>query len=112
MYRLAKQDIQHRPTGCPLRLTVVAAPLQLLIFSNDKCRTVMRRIPVFFLHSRDKIQGFLLGLYRAHGRNKAGLLLNNLVFATFKYDFNLFHILFSFLRFTICSHVQNRFGFL
>ena len=54
----------------------------------------MRRIPVFLLHSCDKIQRFLLGFYRADRRDEPGLFLDDLILAAFKYNFNLFHISF------------------
>ena len=59
MHLFSKKYIQPRAPCCPARFSVIAAPLRLKTFPYHIRKTIMCCIPVFFLQSLNKLNGFL-----------------------------------------------------
>ena len=82
MNLLSSENIQHRLSRGTARLSVIAAPLQLIMFPDD---IVMRGIPILLLHRLDELKRLFFRMDWHHSSDKAGFLFSDLALAAFVY---------------------------
>ena len=86
----SQNHVQHRPSRCTGRLSVITASGIFTISPDCINVTVMSGIPVFFLHFFYKSQCLFFCLHRTHGCNKSGFFFCYFSFAAFQNGFITF----------------------